>query len=262
MKIPFLIKQYISNDLEQSTFSKFFWYYPLTNEEILTNENSGIGMFIEILSGDLDFSLYEYITKRFWEVFRDNYYRRTFESALQRAVFTFLQLLQESGVQEGLDMNLAFFSITKESENNYKLKLVRFGDLDIVLIRDSEYANLLEMAPNNTDFRNMEYLEIEIEPKDVILVGNHSLIINAIETGMIALTNYEDVLNSLEEFKSNLYGAQKVLFLGVIEDENIPNENINRFTDQLLSLKNKIVASFKEFEFKEKSRKLFTNAKK
>ncbi len=60
---PFLVKQYLSNDVETGSYSRIFWYYPL---ERGAAAQGGIGLFFESCSGELnDDQVYEQVVKRF-----------------------------------------------------------------------------------------------------------------------------------------------------------------------------------------------------
>ncbi|MCC7303993.1 hypothetical protein IT418_01085 [bacterium] len=207
---PFLVKQYLSSDVESGSYSRIFWYFPLDKAK---TSQGGIGLFFEVLSGgEIGDDVYEQITKRFWESFSDNFYTDGFESALKKSVKMFIQLLQNFGVQEGMDVNIVLLNVV-EAEKGYTLKLIQFGDSDIFVIRDKKYADMGKMVPDNETLYDLKFLEVELDKGDVLLLGNKTLLRNALETDMFALTSVDALLRSLEEFKENLFGSKKLFLI-------------------------------------------------
>ncbi len=101
LRAPFLVKQYLSDDVESGSYSRIFWYYPLKKEKA---EKGGIGIFFEVLSGDVDDDVYEQITKRFWESFTDKFYTDDFEESLKKSIKAFINLLQNYDIEEGFEL--------------------------------------------------------------------------------------------------------------------------------------------------------------
>jgi len=223
MKVPFLVKQYISNDLEKGSFSRVYWYYPLEGKE---NRKGGVGIFFEILAGDLDPEVYEQVSKYFWNTFRDTYYDHDFETALKRSSAIFLQILRQVGVEEGLDINMSLFSVSNDKK--IVLKLAQFGETDIFLIRDNEYADVTNLAPTNQNFYDLKYMELDLLSGDVLIFGNRSLISNSIETGAINIEKLSKLFESLEDFKENLYGNRKIFCLATVESETKVQNNLKK----------------------------------
>jgi len=206
---PFLVKQYLSSDVESGSYSRIFWYYPLDRDKVT---QGGIGLFFEVLSGDVDDDVYEQITKRFWDSFTGNFYSEGFEPALKKSIKMFIQLLRNFSVEEGLDVNIVLLNVV-ESAQGYTLKLISFGDSDIFVVRQGKFADMSKMIPTNDSLYDLKFLEVELDRGDVLMLGNKTLLRNAFETDLLALTGIEDLLTSLEEFKDNLFGSKKLFLI-------------------------------------------------
>ncbi len=213
---PFLVKQYLSDDLESGSYSRIFWYYPLDS---LRAQSGGIGLFFEVLSGDVDDSVYEQITKRFWETFNDHFYTVGFEQALKTSIKMFIQLLRNFNVEEGIDVNIVLANVVP-SEKGYMLKLISFGDADIFVVRNSKFADMGKLVPTNASLYDLKFLEVELDRGDVLMLGNKTLLRNAFEADMLAMTSLEALLQSLESFRENLFGSKK-LFLIALGDAEV-----------------------------------------
>jgi len=209
MNVPFLVKQYLSNDLEQGSYSKIFWYYPLQKEQ---QERGGIGLYFEVLYGDVDYEIYEQISKRFWDTFSDYFYLTDFEESLRKAIQVFTQLLRGFGVEEGLDVNIVLFN-AKQVGKGYQLKIISFGEADIFVIRDQKVADISELTPQNKSLRDVKFLELDLEENDVLLLSNKTLLKNAFDSDIIVLDSVEKVLESMAQFKENLFGSKKVFLI-------------------------------------------------
>jgi hypothetical protein len=123
----------------------------------------------------------------------------------------FIQLLRNFSVEEGLDVNIVLLNVV-ESTQGYTLKLISFGDSDIFVVRQGKFADMSKMVPTNDSLYDLKFLEVELDRGDVLMLGNKTLLRNAFETDMLALTGLDDLLTSLEAFKDNLFGSKK-LFL-------------------------------------------------
>jgi hypothetical protein len=216
MNVPFLVKQYLSNDLESGSFSKIFWYYPLKREQAV---KGGIGMFFEVLYGDVDYEVYEQISKRFWDTFCDVFYVEDFENALRKSIQAFTQLLRGFGVEEGLDVNIVLFNALKLDDNSYQLRLISFGECDMFVIRNKKFADISKLAPQNKSLRDVKFLEVDLEEGDVLLLGNKTLLRNAFESDIIMMNSVQEVLTSLDEFKENLFGSKKLFLVAAYSGE-------------------------------------------
>ena len=220
---PFLVKQYLSDDVENGSYSRIFWYYPLEKER---TGQGGIGLFFEVLSGDVDDQVYEQITKRFWESFADSFYTEGFEPALKKSIKTFIQLLRNFKVEEGLDVNIVLMNVVV-AEKGYTLKLIGFGDSDVFVVREGKFADMGKMIPNNASLYDLKFLEVELDKGDVLMLGNKTLLRNAFEADMFALSDIDSLLRSLENFKENLFGSKK-LFLVAATDSPEPEKVVKK----------------------------------
>jgi hypothetical protein len=220
MNVPFLVKQYLSEDLEQGSFSKIFWYYPLKKEMA---ELGGIGMFFEVLYGDVEYEVYEQISKRFWDTFSENFYTLDFEQALRKSIQAFTQLLRGFGVEEGLDVNISLFNAQKQGDS-YILKIIAFGESDMFVIRHKKVADISQLVPKNKTLRDIKFLEVDLEEGDILLMGNKTLLHNAFESDIIALDSMDEVLQSLNAFKENLFGNKKVFMVAAHSGQNLEKQ--------------------------------------
>lgn len=211
---PFLVKQYLSSDVESGSYSRIFWYYPL---EVSSATKGGIGLFFEVVSGELnDDQVYEQVVKRFWESFKDNFYVDGFEPALKKSVKMFIQMLRNFGVEEGLDVNISLLNVV-ESGKGYMLKLISFGDSDIFVVREGKFADMGKMVPNNESLYDLKFLEVELDKGDVLMLGNKSLLRNAFENDLLEMQSVESLLDSLENFKENLFGSNKLFLIAATD---------------------------------------------
>jgi hypothetical protein len=210
---PFLVKQYLSEDLESGSYSRIFWYFPLEREK---SAQGGIGLFFEVLSGDIEDEIYEQITKRFWESFTDHFYTDGFEVSLKRSIKMFIQLLRNFDVEEGLDVNIVLFNVIPAGKG-YTLKLISFGDSDIFVVREGQYADMGKMVPVNESLYDLKFLEVELDKGDTLMLGNKTLLRNAFEADMLALDSLDELLRSLELFKENLFGSKKMLIIAATD---------------------------------------------
>ncbi|WKZ30597.1 MAG: hypothetical protein QY314_02360 [Candidatus Dojkabacteria bacterium] len=216
MNVPFLVKQYLSEDLEQGSFSKIFWYFPLKRDMAALG---GIGMFFEVLYGDVDYEVYEQISKRFWDTFSENFYTFEFEQALRKSIQAFTQLLRGFGVEEGLDVNIVLFNARKE-DNSYILRIVSFGESDMYVVRGGKLADISKSVPQNKTLRDIKFLEVDLEESDILLLGNKTLLHNAFESDIIALDSMDAVLQSMSQFKDNLFGNKKVFLVAALDSDS------------------------------------------
>lgn len=225
---PFLVKQYLSNDLESGSYSRIFWYYPLEKEK---STQGGIGLFFEVLSGDVSDEVYEQITKRFWENFVDHFYQEGFEPALKHSIKLFIQLLRNFNVEEGLDVNIVLLNVVAAKKDAYTLKLISFGDSDIFVVRQGQFADMGKMVPLNESLYDLKFLEVELDKGDVLLLGNKTLLRNAFEADMISMDSIEVLLRSLESFKENLFGSKKLFVVAasesLVSDEDNPKKKFD-----------------------------------
>ena len=224
---PFLVKQYLSSDVETGSYSRIFWYYPLDKEK---TAQGGIGLFFEVLSGDVGDEIYEQITKRFWDSFTSNFYNEGFEASLKKSIKMFIQLLRNFDVEEGLDVNIVLLNAV-ESGQGYTLKLICFGDSDVFVVRQGKFADMAKMLPVNASLYDLKFLEVELDKGDVLMLGNKTLLRNAFETDMLALTGIDDLLRSLEEFKDNLFGSKKLFLLAATDIEVKSEKKIPRLVE-------------------------------
>ncbi len=263
MHSPYLVKQFITSDLDNSAYSKIYWLYKPQNNDF----DVGIGLFFEVVSSDLETTVYEYISKGMWDVFIDVYYKKGIESALQRAAFTFLSLLQQVEVEE-LDVNFGFWVIRKPDrkkeqdpvDNKYVLDLAIFGELDVILLRNGQYVNIFNHVPKNETLKNLKYTEVGIDPEDMLFVSNRMLLENAFESDIIKTGSVADVLQSLTDFEKTLTGNKKVFFIGVEtqlqSDENpeIVSDGVkvteNTLADKIDSFKTKTLSILSTIWFK------------
>lgn len=219
---PFLVKQYLSSDVESGSYSRIFWYYPLEAGSAL---KGGIGLFFEVVSGELnDDQVYEQVVKRFWESFKDNFYVEGFEQALKKSVKMFIQMLRNFGVEEGLDVNISLLNVV-ESGKGYMLKLISFGDSDIFVVREGKFADMGKMVPKNESLYDLKFLEVELDKGDVLLLGNKSLLRNAFENDLLEMQAVDKLLDSLENFKENLFGSNKLFLIAATD---LPAEKIEK----------------------------------
>jgi len=210
---PFLVKQYLSNDVESGSYSRIFWYYPLDRDRV---SQGGIGLFFEVLSGDVEDDVYEQITKRFWDSFTGSFYLEGFEPALKKSIRMFIQLLRNFSVEEGLDVNIVLLNVV-ESTQGYTLKLISFGDSDVFVVREGKFADMSKMVPVNESLYDLKFLEVELDRGDILMLGNKTLLRNAFETDMLGLNGLDDLLSSLELFKENLFGSKKLFLVAATE---------------------------------------------
>lgn len=223
---PFLVKQYLSSDVESGSYSRIFWYYPLDRDKV---NQGGIGLFFEVLSGDVEDEVYEQITKRFWDSFTGNFYGEGFEPALKKSIKMFIQLLRNFSVEEGLDVNIVLLNVV-ESTQGYTLKLISFGDSDIFVVRQGKFADMSKMVPTNDSLYDLKFLEVELDLGDVLMLGNKTLLRNAFETDMLELTGLDELLTSLEAFKDNLFGSKKLFLIAATgEKEKMATPKISVF---------------------------------
>lgn len=220
MNVPFLVKQYLSNDLEQGSFSKIFWYYPLKKE---LADKGGIGMFFEVLYGDVEYEVYEQLSKRFWDTFSENYYELDFEQALRKSIQTFTQMLRGFGVEDGLDVNIVLFNAIQVKDNGYALKIIAFGESDVFVVRDKKVANIVELIPSNKSLKDVKFLELDLEDGDVLMLSNKTLLQNAFDSEFFNLESIEEMLSSMEQFKDNLFGSKKVFLIAALPPDFDPN---------------------------------------
>lgn len=260
MKIPFVVKQFLSSDLEQGTYSRIFWYYPIQPELSI---KGGIGMFFEVLSGDVDYEVYEQIAKRFWENFQDNFYEYTFEDALKRSFQLFLQLLRGFGVEEGIDVNMVLFNVGEEKGAHY-MRIISFGETDIFVVREGKFADIGKLVPENKTLRDLKFLEVDLSQDDVLLIGNNTLVENALSSEVLTLTSLREVVASLEAFKEQLFGSKKIFFLGVsssndvdvdISDKKNVTNYVNKIKNYLFPIISKTSNTFNSLIGKIKGRK-------
>jgi len=192
----------------------------------------GIGLFFEVLSGDVGDEIYEQITKRFWDSFTSNFYSEGFESSLKKSIKMFIQLLRNFSVEEGLDVNIVLLNAV-ESAQGYTLKLIAFGDSDIFVVRQGKFADMSKMVPVNASLYDLKFLEVELDKGDVLMLGNKTLLRNAFETDMLALTGIDDLLRSLEDFKDNLFGSKKLFLLAATDIGVKPEKKGSRLVEYL-----------------------------
>lgn len=212
---PFLVKQYLSNDVESGSYSRIFWYYPLDKN---SSDQGGIGLFFEVISGDVTNEVYEQVVKRFWESFKDNFYISGFEESLKKSTKMFIQLIKNFGVQEGLDVNISLLNVI-ESPKGYLLKLISFGDSDIFVVREGKFADMSKMVPLNDGLFKPKFLEVELDRKDILMLANKALLRNAFEAEVFNLMGLEALLQSLEVFKEGLSGSTKLFLIAATELE-------------------------------------------
>jgi len=256
MNAPFLVKQYLSNDLEQGSYSKIFWYYPLQKEH---QDKGGIGLFFEVLYGDVDYEIYEQISKRFWDTFSDYFYLLDFEESLRKAIQVFTQLLRGFGVEDGLDVNIVLFNARRVNDL-YQLKVISFGDADIFVIRDKKVADISELVPKNKTLRDVKFLELDLERNDVLLLGNKTLLKNAFDSDIIALDSVEMILESLAQFKENLFGSKKVFLIAAYnaQPDEVPEKAESPLSGILNTIRPPVNVLFGKFnELKDKITKIF-----
>ncbi|WKZ23562.1 MAG: hypothetical protein QY312_02235 [Candidatus Dojkabacteria bacterium] len=226
LRAPFIAKQYLSTDVESGSYSRIFWFYPLDQEKI---HQGGIGLFFEVLSGDVGNDIYEQLTKRFWESFSDNFYAEDFETSLKKSIRTFIQLLQNSNVEEGVDVNIVLLNVT-EAEKGYLLRLIRFGDSDVFVVRNGKFADMAKMIPENETLFDLKFLEVELDLNDVVLLGNKTLLRNAFEANLLEMESVEALLESLELFKDNLFGSKKLFVIAATEGEEKVSASLQKKT--------------------------------
>ena len=225
MESPYLVKQFLTSDTETGSFSKIYWLYkPRKNPDKI-----GLGFFFEVVSGDLEPTSYEYISRAVWDVFVDSYFKKGYEHALKKASFTLLNLLAQLEVEE-IDLNFGLFSI-KRTETGYLVNLATFGQIDVILVRDGKYVDITSTLPENTDLKKLKYVEFDAAVGDVLFLANRYLVLNAMEAGIVKTDNINAILDSLTEFEKTLDGNKKIFVLGIevepaYEEETIAEEAV------------------------------------
>ncbi len=225
MESPYLVKQFLTSDTETGSFSKIYWLYkPRKNPDKI-----GLGFFFEVVSGDLEPTSYEYISRAVWDVFVDAYFKRGYENALKKASFTLLNLLAQLEVEE-IDLNFGLFSI-KRTETGYLVNLATFGQIDVILVRDGKYVDITSTLPENSDLKKLKYVEFDAAVGDVLFLANRYLVLNAMEAGIVKTDNINAILDSLAEFEKTLDGNKKIFVLGIevepaYEEETIAEEAV------------------------------------
>ncbi len=159
----------------------------------------------------------------------------------------FIQLLRNFNVEEGMDVNIVLMNVV-EAAKGYTLKLIRFGDSDIFVVREGKFADMAKMVPENGSLYDLKFLEVELDKGDVLMLGNKTLLRNAFETDMLALTDVGSLLRSLEEFKENLFGSKKLFLVAATDLAEIPEETTKKMSISMDKVKAAASSGFSFFK--------------
>ncbi len=214
-KIPYTVRIYAPDD---SGTTKIHWYVDESEYQVAG------GLFFEVVSPVLDTQNVSYLASKLWDTFISEYLSsesKDFERSLKEGISSLQKALQELELNEGIDANIVLFVFEEDKHLNSSsieeekrvMKLAVIGEADIILVREGKYTNLMDYIDSNKTLENLEYNEVDINYNDLLLISNRSVLVNAIESNLLDLSDLYSTFNSLEQLRLSLGSGKKIFAL-------------------------------------------------